>query len=519
MSDPRHEAAGVRLGPDHSTRPPAPTARCASSSVSRASTRMVDDHVRVVAKALVHCRMLALRRHVRGRGPDLPDARRAPGLADRRPETADMTSVEEGPRKVYVEPTNACNLACATCVRHSWDEPEGFMEWATFEAVVDGLGRRAGTLAFMGLGEPLLHPRFLDMVRLAKERGLRAEVTTNALLLDDAMAAGLLEAGLDQLVVSIDGASAEAFGRVRSGASLDARGRERAPPARRPRRQLRTEHRASASSSSRCAPTSASSPASAGSPRSSARPSSSSATCSRTRRTCSPRRSTTTARARSSGAVTTAAPRWQLPAFDWDRQLGAALGEALTRSGPISFFGADQEATRSRCPFVHADACAVAWHGGVSPCPPLLHTYTCFVRGREKRMLRWEVGRVPERAAADDLGGAGLRRVPRPGPALRLPAVHRLWLRPGRGQRRGLPRQPAPDVRRLPVGARRHPLRVSRTVAKELAGGVGQSRAPISRSSASLAFAICILNSMGRRICFRLLIPAPEDAVRTTMSP
>ena len=125
----------------------------------------------------------------------------------------------------------------------------------------------------MGLGEPLLHPRFLDMVRAAKQRGLRAEVTTNALLLDDAVAAGLLEAGLDQLVVSIDGASAEAFGRVR-GASLarvvenvgrlhDRRGPNYGPGC------------ASGSSSSRCAPTSASCPGCAGSPPSSAPPSSS----------------------------------------------------------------------------------------------------------------------------------------------------------------------------------------------------------------------------------------------------
>jgi len=61
------------------------------------------------------------------------------------------------------------------CVRHGWDEPEGFMERATFDAVLDGFG------------ESLLHPRFLDMVRFAKERCLRAEVTTNALLLDEAM--------------------------------------------------------------------------------------------------------------------------------------------------------------------------------------------------------------------------------------------------------------------------------------------------------------------------------------------
>jgi len=70
-------------------------------------------------------------------------------------------------RKVYVEPTTACNLNCRTCVRHVWDEPEGFMEWSTYEAVVDGLVGAAGeaaqgTVAFMGLGEPLLHPRFLD---------------------------------------------------------------------------------------------------------------------------------------------------------------------------------------------------------------------------------------------------------------------------------------------------------------------------------------------------------------------
>ncbi len=129
-------------------------------------------------------------------------------------------------RKVYVEPTTACNLNCRTCVRHAWNEPEGFMAWPTYEAIIDGLAgppdadTTPPTLAFMGLGEPLLHPRFLEMVRYAKERGLRAEVTTNALLLTRELATDLLAAGLDQLVVSIDGATAESFSRVRPGASL-----------------------------------------------------------------------------------------------------------------------------------------------------------------------------------------------------------------------------------------------------------------------------------------------------------
>ena len=238
------------------------------------------------------------------------------------------------------------------------------------------------------------------MVRLAKQRGLRAEVTTNALLLDDELAAGLLEAGLDQLVVSIDGASAEAFGRVRSGASLDGRPTTCAacttgagpttargmrigvefvamrsnigelPGLGRLAAQLGAtfiivsnvlaytpelleetlyDHRASLARAARRR---------------------------RRRRAGGCRRSTGTG---------SSAPRSARPS---------------SSSGPVSFFGADPEATRSHCPFVDADACAVGWHGGVSPCPPLLHTYTCFVRGREKRMLRWEVGRLPEQTLA-----------------------------------------------------------------------------------------------------------------------
>ncbi len=319
-----------------------------------------------------------------------------------------MQDEPAGPRKVYLEPTNACNLACSTCIRHAWDEPEGFMEWATFEAVVDGLtaaheGGRAGeappAVAFMGLGEPLLHPRLLDMVRLAKQRGLRAEVTTNALLLDDELAAGLLEAGLDQLVVSIDGASAEAFGRVRSGASLDKvvrnvrRLQDGGGPNYGPRVRIGVEFVAMRSNIGELP----------GLGRLAAQLGATFIIVSNVLAYTPELLEETLYDHRASllsGAETSAAPRWRLPAFDWDGQLGAALGEALERSGPISFFGADPEATRSHCPFVEADACAVGWRGGVSPCPPLLHTYTCFVRGRAKRMLRWEVGRLPGQTLA-----------------------------------------------------------------------------------------------------------------------
>src|SRR5512139_3080486 len=41
--------------------------------------------------------------------------------------------------KVYIEPTNACNLECRTCIRNNWNEPLGQMASETFSRIVEGL--------------------------------------------------------------------------------------------------------------------------------------------------------------------------------------------------------------------------------------------------------------------------------------------------------------------------------------------------------------------------------------------
>ena len=37
----------------------------------------------------------------------------------------------------------------------------------------------------------------------------------------------------------------------------------------------------------------------------------------------------------------------------------------------------------------------------VSPCPPLMHSYTCYVKGREKHIRRYEVGKLLARSFRD----------------------------------------------------------------------------------------------------------------------
>jgi MoaA/NifB/PqqE/SkfB family radical SAM enzyme len=116
--------------------------------------------------------------------------------------------------KLYVEITTACNLDCIMCVRRAWHEPIRSMERAVFGELMAQVAALPAppTIHLSGYGEPMAHPHFLELVRLAKAAGAKVEATSNGTLLDERMAAALLDLDLDRLVVSLDGASA-AFNR------------------------------------------------------------------------------------------------------------------------------------------------------------------------------------------------------------------------------------------------------------------------------------------------------------------
>lgn len=124
--------------------------------------------------------------------------------------------------KVYIEPTSDCNLDCITCVRHSWDEQMGHLDMETYDNLIEELKDFKGLekIAFWGIGEPLYHPNIIEMVEKASKLGIQTQIISNALLLDEEKAEGLLKAGLDSLVVSVDGTSSETMATIRSGAEL-----------------------------------------------------------------------------------------------------------------------------------------------------------------------------------------------------------------------------------------------------------------------------------------------------------
>lgn len=124
--------------------------------------------------------------------------------------------------KVYVEPTTECNLNCKTCVRHSWNQELGHMEMSVYKKMIEDLKefKKLNKISFWGIGEPLFHPNIIEMIDSANELPVKTQIITNGLLLDEKVGSELLEAGLDSLVVSIDGTSPETMSDIRSGADL-----------------------------------------------------------------------------------------------------------------------------------------------------------------------------------------------------------------------------------------------------------------------------------------------------------
>jgi pyrroloquinoline quinone biosynthesis protein E len=75
-------------------------------------------------------------------------------------------------------------------------------------------------IKLQGIGEPLLNREFFALVEEAVRRGIAVEVTTNGTLLTEENCPRLLDSGLTAIFLSVDGATAETFERIRKGAKF-----------------------------------------------------------------------------------------------------------------------------------------------------------------------------------------------------------------------------------------------------------------------------------------------------------
>lgn len=129
----------------------------------------------------------------------------------------------ETPYVIHIDPCDTCNFHCKFCpsgnlelIRKTKGRGHGFMNFERYKWIIDRLQEFPDPIRVIRLykeGEPLLNPRFADMVRYAKQSGhcLRVDTTTNASLLTPERSLEIIDAGLDRINISIEGINAEQY--------------------------------------------------------------------------------------------------------------------------------------------------------------------------------------------------------------------------------------------------------------------------------------------------------------------
>lgn len=125
------------------------------------------------------------------------------------------------PAMVVMEITNVCNLECVHCpyvfISKRKDYKPKHMSWELYEKVVEEVsGYKDVLFRFICDGEPLMHPRFLDMIRLAKGKGIfPVNFVTNGTLLNEEMSENVLDADIDIVEISLDAFSRSTYDKIR----------------------------------------------------------------------------------------------------------------------------------------------------------------------------------------------------------------------------------------------------------------------------------------------------------------
>ena len=304
--------------------------------------------------------------------------------------------------KLYIEPTNWCNIDCRTCMRNNWDVETGFMDAATFERILSGIKALPSppTVMLSGIGEPLSHGRIARMIAAVKALGCRTEMITNGTLLSEKRSRELIDAGLDLLWVSIDGARPESYADVRLGAELPnvlanlKRFRRLRRPSHRPVPQIGIAFVAMKRNIgdlpellemgrglgamyfhvSNLLPHTA-------------------------------EMSDEILYRDSLTSITYFPSRWlrqiSLPKMDLNEFTREPFLKALDSGYNVKFAGNNLGMSNDVCTFIESGSMIVGWDGSVSPCPPLLHTHTGYLRGYERVSHRHLIGHVGERDLLD----------------------------------------------------------------------------------------------------------------------
>lgn len=101
--------------------------------------------------------------------------------------------------------TRTCNLKCEHCYAQSDGKLYPQLSTEEAKAMIDDLAAFGAPVLLFSGGEPTMRPDLLELIRYAKDSGMRVVISTNGTLITKELAAAFAEVGLSYVGVSFDG--------------------------------------------------------------------------------------------------------------------------------------------------------------------------------------------------------------------------------------------------------------------------------------------------------------------------
>lgn len=126
------------------------------------------------------------------------------------------THIRSKPFFGSIEVTNACQLRCPFCFTSPLHEKH-YLPFEYYSTLLDRFGRYLIKVEFHKNGEPFLHPRILDMIRISADMGIETSLSSNLNHLPNNSAEDVVRSGLFSITASIDGATQQTYSKYRAG--------------------------------------------------------------------------------------------------------------------------------------------------------------------------------------------------------------------------------------------------------------------------------------------------------------
>ena len=123
-------------------------------------------------------------------------------------------------KHLMIEPTNICNLKCLFCTQSISKRKKGSMSLDDFKKIANILPRSTKEVQLHFAGESVLNNDLPEMVKLIKSKGIKTILSSNGTLPFEKYEK-IINAGLDQLIISFDGATKEIYDQYRKGGNFE----------------------------------------------------------------------------------------------------------------------------------------------------------------------------------------------------------------------------------------------------------------------------------------------------------